>query len=115
MSISGIPGSPYPTTSGSIGTAVRSRTEPRPLTAPASPHVPDHAAPVSGQTGASAAMPVQPPPGTDPTLWNVLNSEERAYFAKVGAMGPLTYGRVLSGHMSPPTPDVRGGRLDLKI
>ena len=60
------------------------------------------------------ALSVQPPQGTDPALWSVLTQDERSYFAKLGAMGPLTYGRVLSGQMSPSTPHVRGGRLDVK-
>ena len=67
-------------------------------------------------TSAAAAAPVSvtPPPGTDPDLWTVLTADERSYFAKLGAMGPLTYGRVLSGQMQPPAPSVRGGRLDVK-
>jgi hypothetical protein len=59
-------------------------------------------------------VPTQPPTGTDPELWSVLTNDERTYFAKLGAMGPLTYGRVLSGHLQPSTPHVRGGRLDVK-
>src|SRR5690242_5874250 len=38
-------------------------------------------------------VPVEPPEGTDPALWSVLSAEERAFFAKAGAMGPLTYGK----------------------
>jgi hypothetical protein len=60
------------------------------------------------------AVPAQPPQGTDPDLWSVLTQDERTYFAKLGAMGPLTYGRVLSGQMTATTPHVRGGRLDVK-
>jgi hypothetical protein len=44
----------------------------------------------------------------------VLTQDERAYFAKLGAMGPLTYGRVLSGQMPTQPPVARGGRLDVK-
>lgn len=66
------------------------------------------------QVGASQSVPAQPPPGTDPALWTVLTQDERTYFAKLGAMGPLTYGRVLSGHLPPSTPHVVGGRLDVK-
>lgn len=62
----------------------------------------------------SLPVPVQPPQGTDPELWSVLTQDERAYFAKLGAMGPLTYGRVLSGHVPSPAPMARGGRLDVK-
>ncbi len=63
---------------------------------------------------ASSGVPVQPPQGTDPALWSVLTQDERAYFAKLGAMGPLTYGRVLSGQMPTSAPMARGGRLDVK-
>jgi hypothetical protein len=62
-----------------------------------------------------AAASLQPPPGTDPELWSVLTQDERAFFARLGAMGPLTYGRVLAGQMPPtPSPVSRGGRLDVK-
>ena len=61
------------------------------------------------------AVPAEPPPGTDPALWSVLSGEERAFFAKAGAMGPLTYGRALSELKSAQLPVARGGRLDVKI
>ena len=67
-----------------------------------------------GVPSAGSAVPVQPPQGTDPELWSVLTQDERAYFAKLGAMGPLTYGRVLTGQMPVQPPAVRGGRLDVK-
>jgi hypothetical protein len=38
-------------------------------------------------------LPAEPPAGTDPELWRVLNSAERAFFSKMTSMGPLTYGR----------------------
>ena len=41
------------------------------------------------------SVPAEAPPGTDPALWSVLSGEERAFFAKAGAMGPLTYGRAI--------------------
>lgn len=63
----------------------------------------------------AAAVPTQAPSGTDPELWNVLSSEERVFFAKLGAMGPLTYGRVLSQAQQPSAPSARGGRLDVKV
>jgi hypothetical protein len=66
-----------------------------------------------GQTG--QAVPVDPPPGTDPALWSILSSEERSFFAKAGAMGPLTYGRAFSEMKSAQPPAARGGRLDVKI
>ena len=61
------------------------------------------------------AVPVEPPPGTDPALWSVLSGEERAFFAKAGAMGPLTYGRALQDMKQSQLPVARGGRLDVKI
>ena len=66
-------------------------------------------------TATQGSLPVEPPAGTDPALWSVLSAEERGYFAKAGAMGPLTYGRVLSEMKTPTIPVARGGRLDVKI
>lgn len=68
---------------------------------------------------AGIAAPAQPtlqaaaPQGTDPELWSVLTGEERAFFAKVGTLGPLTYGRVMQAQNAPPS--IRGGRLDIKV
>ena len=77
--------------------------------------IPAHAPKGTAETAAGAASAaLQPPPGTDPELWSVLSNDERAYFAKLGAMGPLTYGRVLSGQQPAPAPVSRGGRLDVK-
>lgn len=65
--------------------------------------------------GAASALPVEPPAGTDPELWSVLSAEERGFFAKAGAMGPLTYGRMMNeGAAQPAMPAVRGGRLDIR-
>jgi len=52
----------------------------------------------------------------------VLTGEERAFFAKAAASGPLTYGRVAAGvnalHGNPlagaPAAASRGGRLDVR-
>ena len=63
----------------------------------------------------AAAVPTQAPAGTDPELWSVLSADERVFFAKLGAMGPLTYGRVLSQAQQPSAPTARGGRLDVKV
>ena len=41
----------------------------------------------------SAARPaVDAPAGSDPALWAVLTSEERSFFARQAALGPLSYG-----------------------
>ncbi len=109
MSINGVRG-PYspitqrpvaPSTSQTEAARAKQVARPQPAGAPKAPVSP-------------AAVSVQPPAGTDPELWTVLTPDERSYFAKLGAMGPLTYGRVLSGQMQPPAPSVRGGRLDVK-
>jgi hypothetical protein len=64
---------------------------------------------------AQAALPSEPPPGTDPALWSILSGEERAFFAKAGATGPLTYGRAFNDMKAAQLPANRGGRLDIKI
>jgi len=69
---------------------------------------------VRAPAAAATGVPVQAPQGTDPELWSVLTQDERSYFAKLGAMGPLTYGRVLSGQLPSSPPMARGGRLDVK-
>ena len=65
-------------------------------------------------TKSPAGVPVEPPEGTDPALWSVLSSDERAFFAKAGAMGPLTYGKALREMNGQQLPAFRGGRLDVK-
>ncbi len=73
---------------------------------------------VAGATGiaqpAQRTLTPNAPAGTDPELWSVLTAEERTFFAKVGSMGPLTYGRMTSNAPSAP-PSIRGGRLDVKV
>ena len=59
---------------------------------PASLPQPHHADAGEREAGADAFRPSRRA-GTDPALWSVLSGEERAFFAKAGAMGPLTYGR----------------------
>lgn len=54
---------------------------------------------------------LRPPKGTDPELWKVLTADERAFFAREEAMGPLSYGHhIATGPTIPP----RGGRLNLR-
>lgn len=69
-------------------------------------------APIAGQA-AQNVVPAEAPAGTDPTLWSVLTSEERNFFAKTASLGPLTYGRIKSATQAAP-PSVRGGRLDVR-
>lgn len=63
---------------------------------------------------AAAVNSSQAPDGVDQDLWSVLSKEERSFFVKAGAMGPLTYGRFSSGQAPTQAPLVRGGRLDIK-
>ena len=64
------------------------------------------------QPPASLGVAALAPPGTDPALWSVLTTEERAYFEHVQALGPVTYGPG-AGSGDPAMP--RGARLDLKV
>lgn len=68
--------------------------------------------PIAGQL-AQHTVPAEAPAGTDPTLWSVLTSEERNFFAKTASLGPLTYGRIKASMPAAP-PSVRGGRLDVR-
>lgn len=111
MSVNGVRG-PYNT----------SAPPPRPATsrgtdapaAPATAAAARTARPATAPASVTAPATVTPPPGTDPELWTVLTPDERAYFARLGAMGPLTYGRVLSAQTPPASPASRGVRLDVK-
>ena len=65
------------------------------------------------------ALPAEAPEGTDPKLWEVLTTEERAFFARMTSMGPLTYGRASTGYTAAANPSgerplLRGGRIDVK-
>lgn len=80
--------------------------------APATTPVLKPQAPIAGQS-AQHAVPAAAPAGTDPTLWSVLTSEERNFFAKTASLGPLTYGRIKAAMPAAP-PSVRGGRLDVR-
>lgn len=52
------------------------------------------------------------PPGTDPELWSVLTTEERAYYERAQAMGPLTYSPGTGGAASDSV--ALGGRIDVR-
>lgn len=117
MSINGLPQNPLLAPLG------------RPLTTPASPGGGQGTGTVrqtpipAERTGAVPArptiaaapstVPAEPPAGTDPALWSVLTSEERAFFAKSASLGPLTYGRIKDAIMPAP-PAARGIRLDVR-
>ena len=68
-------------------------------------------------TGRDLALPgrdgaADTPPGTDPALWSGLSPEERAFFARIGSLGPLTYGRTAETN-GPPV--FRGLHLDVTV
>lgn len=70
--------------------------------------------PIAGTSVSNqSAVPVEAPAGTDPALWSVLTTEERNFFAKTAAMGPLTYGRIKAA-TNPAPPAERGVRLDVR-
>jgi hypothetical protein len=89
----------------------------RPQAAPAAPAALKPQQPLAG---AQPSLPVEPPAGTDPALWSVLTGEERAFFAKAAATGPLTYSRIsagvnaLQGNPVPAAAARIGGRLDVR-
>ncbi len=60
-----------------------------------------------------STVPAEAPAGTDPELWSVLTTEERTFFAKTAALGPLTYGKIKNATLPAP-PAMRGGRLDVR-
>jgi len=82
---------------------------------PATPVIVPSAKPIATPANKPAqSVPAEAPEGTDPALWSVLSGEERAFFAKAGAMGPLTYGKALREMTGAQPPAARGGRLDVK-
>jgi hypothetical protein len=66
----------------------------------------------AAQNGTAA----QAPEGTDPKLWSILTSEERAFFARSATSGPLTYTKIMMPNRTatPSAPAVRGGRVDVR-
>lgn len=58
--------------------------------------------------------PHEAPAGLDPALWSVLTAAERAMVERLGAMGPLTYGRIAQPEPAGATV-ARGGRLDVRV
>jgi hypothetical protein len=117
MSINGVGSSNAPRLTPQLPLRDQARTQTQ---APARPSPLPSAGQAASQQPASAkgaqqSVPLEPPAGTDPALWSVLSGEERAFFAKSGAMGPLTYGRALRDMNSAQIPASRGGRLDVKV
>lgn len=106
-----------------IGRAAAGLVQPRPepATRPATERAP--VAPSRGTPTAAPATTVltprapslqsEAPAGTDPELWSVLSAEERAFFARAGGIGPLTYSHTIHSGQ-PATAVMRGGRIDVR-
>jgi len=96
------PRSPYGLDSGAAAPAARptfpARIQPAAVERPAVP-------------AEEPTATLRPPKGTDPELWKVLTADERAFFAREDAMGPLSYGHRIAQGPSLPS---RGGRLNLR-
>jgi hypothetical protein len=89
--------------------------EAQPARSPAAGSTPSVLAPREprGLEPAPAPLPAEAPAGTDPELWSVLTGEERAFYARTHALGPLTYGR--GEARAPQETMARGVRLDLRV
>jgi hypothetical protein len=97
MNISG-PGNPIPA-------AYRFSPVARPY--PAQPAVEvGHKPPTPVAAAGAETVPV----GSDPALWSILTSEERVFFARQAALGPVHYGP----RNAAPAPDAPlGSRIDV--
>jgi hypothetical protein len=51
------------------------------------------------------------PAGSDPALWAILTSEERSFFVRQAALGPLSYG---PGRTAPAPDAPVGQRVDVR-
>jgi hypothetical protein len=91
------PREPGPATGGSA----------RPAPSPTPPPTRTPEAPARPEAAAGA------PEGVDPKLWSVLTTEERAFFQRSRARGPLTYGP--SSDSRGPAAPPAGGRLDIRV
>ena len=70
-------------------------------------------APITHPDSTQSTVPADAPAGTDAMLWSVLTTEERSFFAKSAALGPLTYSRIKEASKATP-PVARGVRLDVR-
>lgn len=77
---------------------------------------PGDVAPTRPAARPAASVPAEAPAGTDPQLWSVLTSDERAFFAKASAQGPLTYTNLVTKQApSAPAAMPRGSRMDVRV
>ncbi|MHB1298128.1 MAG: hypothetical protein ACYC0B_06310 [Gemmatimonadaceae bacterium] len=119
MTISGLPAPTHdprpPRTGDSAAGGARERSSSVAASALQSPAA-SATLPAARTHQAGGPVPLEAPAGTDPALWSVLTSEERAYFARAASSGPLTYSKVMS-HLNAPVAATlpRGGRLDARV
>ena len=113
MSVYGIGNSNIPRTPAQLPVRDSARPQVQQPVVPTAVPTPKPAA-ANAAAKSAPSVPVEAPEGTDPALWSVLSGEERAFFAKAGAMGPLTYGRAIREMTGTQPPAIRGGRLDVK-
>lgn len=107
--ITGIGGAPRIPLAGTEERPVRPGSAEAGRAAPPPPATPEPTPPPeSGE-----AVPAEPPAGVDPSLWTILTSEERRFFARARALGPLTYGPRAGG--ATPAAPAPGGRLDVRV
>lgn len=67
----------------------------------------------SPASGAATRTEPEAPANVDPEFWGVLSTRERQFVAKLGGLGPLTYGYVMNARGSS-LPEMRGGLVNLK-
>lgn len=77
------------------------------------PGGPPRALPVSIEAASAENLSAAPPEGTDPDLWSVLTAEERHFFARAKALGPITYSPANFGIAEFGLQ--RGARIDVKV
>lgn len=53
--------------------------------------------------------------GVDPRLWELLSADERAFYLRSAASGPLTYGPATKVRASSTQGRQVGGRIDLRV
>jgi hypothetical protein len=88
-------------------------------TAPPAPAVPVAPMVPAAEVGTLRPAPAAPadvdavPPGSDPALWAVLTREERSFFIRQAALGPLSYRPGQSAPAADTTAPL-GQRLDVR-
>ena len=97
---------PRPGDAGGRATPMPTPVEPdRPTRDVAAPPVPAD----------QVAAPADIAAGVDPELWEILSADERVFYLRSAATGPLTYGPGTPSQASPSPGSRFGGRIDVRI